>query len=179
MRIVATAVLNSHNEGQAQGTKAHTGGGACEVHCDGDRTRGLTRCTRRVCMCPVLCCQPAAAPARSFTKSQRRSCYVANRDVCAHGSNVRAMLALGVHVCVALVVGVVLSQTRTVAHAQAPPHAAGGGDAGTGIGAGVAGAATSGAWWGHCVARRRQHHAFACFRFVCVFCSYSRPCTCT
>ena len=71
------------------------------------------------------------------------------------------------------------SQTRTVAHAQAPPHAAGGGDAGTGIGAGVAGAATSGAWWGHCVARRRQHHAFACFRFVCVFCSYSRPCTCT
>jgi len=53
------------------------------------------------------------------------------------------------------------SQTRTVAHAQAPPHAAGGSDAG----AGVAGAATSGAWWG---ALRGQAAPASCFRVLSV-----------
>ena len=172
-------MLNECNEGQAQGTKAPTGGGAFEVHCDGDRKRGLTRC----CACAALCSQPAAAPARSNTKSRRRSRRVANRDVCARGSNVRAMLVMGVHVCVALVVGVVLRRRVQWHTPKSHPML-------LAVvmlvlvlelvySVAVAGAVTSGAWWGHCVARRRQHHAVACFRFVCVLCSYSRRCTCT
>ena len=57
---------------------------------------------------PVLCYQPAAALSRSSTKSRRRSRRVANRDVCARGSNVTAMLVVGVDVCVALVVRTVI-----------------------------------------------------------------------
>ena len=96
---------------------------------------------------------------------------------------VRAMLVMGVHVCVALVVGVVLRRRVQWHTPKSHPML-------LAVvmlvlvlelvySVAVAGAVTSGAWWGHCVARRRQHHAVACFRFVCVLCSYSRRCTCT